>query len=396
MLSNKILYVCFRILTSPLEALFTLLIFILSKETDATPLQLALLASIKPLSSLIAYQLNRVIFENSARVKPFLIFLCLMGSLPCVFFPYISNCWYFIGAYGLFTIAVRASQPAWIETLNQKFPKEEIAKTVATGSACNFFMVTLVPFALSQFLDSSPQLWTFFFAGLAGINMINIAVLLQMPLTPKEIAPSIRNYWKEGFHILRSDRPFLKYQILFFLGGAGLVMLQPILPIYFKETLHLSYTQLTLAFSVCRGIAYMGSSPFFAKYAPRMSLYLLNAIVNFLSCLFVACVLASSGQTHWLYTAYLMYGAMLAGCEMSWNLSGPTFAKAKDSTIYSSLNLLCIGLRACICPFLGQFIFSHTNSFYSFILCGFICLLSLIYAFYLEKKETPSFSLEKS
>ena len=45
------------------------------------------------------------------------------------------------------------------------------------------------------------------------------------------------------------------------LGGAGLMFMQPVLPIFSEETLKLSYTELALAFAFCKGISFILSIP---------------------------------------------------------------------------------------------------------------------------------------
>ena len=49
---------------------------------------------------------------------------------------------------------------------------------------------------------------------------------------------------------------------------------------------------------------------------------------------------------------------MQAGSEMSWNLSGPIFADREDSSPYSALNVITVGIRGCVVPLLGTFLCS--------------------------------------
>ncbi len=60
--------------------------------------------------------------------------------------------------------------------------------------------------------------------------------------------------------------------------------------------------------------------------------------------------------------AYLAYGIMQAGSELSWHISGSYFAKNSDSTAYRSLNVISIGIHGCIAPILGTLIGFYTNA----------------------------------
>lgn len=374
---------------SPLEALFPLLIFILSKELHATPLQLTVLAASKPVVSLFAFQLSALLAGNSRLFRPFLMGMTLLSALPCLFFPVIGNNWFYIVSYALFMTTLRASVPAWIELLKCHAGLRKMSGIAATGSAINYAIMMALPVLLGFWMDHYPEVWKFAFFAFGLLLLLNLFVLsfLKTEGARKIKIQPLLSTWKEGWQLIRKRPDFAHYQVLFFLGGAGLVALQPILPIYFNESLHLSYTQLTVAFSLCKGLAFVASSPFWAKWAKNISLYKLNAAVNILSTLFVACILAAMEGEPWLWLAYLFYGAMQAGCEMSWNLSPPTFSQDKESTIYASINLFFVGLRGCICPFLGQAIFLYSGSFAVLDLAATACLLSVFYAWFLDKKD---------
>jgi hypothetical protein len=142
---------------------------------------------------------------------------------------------------------------------------------------------------------------------------------------------------------------------------------------------------LGIAFSLCKGLSFVLASPFWAKVANSISLYHLNAIMNLFTALFFALIIAASSNASWLFLAYFFYGIMQAGCEMSWNLSGPFFAGSKESTLYSSLNLACVGIRGCICPLLGYLFFTYFGALPVFIGSALICLMGTAYGLWLNR-----------
>jgi hypothetical protein len=90
--------------------------------------------------------------------------------------------------------------------------------------------------------------------------------------------------------------------------------------------------------------------------------------------------------------AYLLYGAMQAGSELSWNLSGPILARNEDSWIYSSVNVASVGIRGCIAPLLGSLLCAH---FPSFVVLSLSFILFL-FATYHMRKSGRSFALSKA
>jgi hypothetical protein len=91
-----------------------------------------------------------------------------------------------------------------------------------------------------------------------------------------------------------------------------------------------------------------------------------------------------------LYLAYLLYGAMQAGSELSWNLSGPIFAKHEESSTYTGVNVVSVGLRGCVAPPLGGFLCNLTGATVVLLMGGSFCILASLQLFLnRQKAEKP-------
>lgn len=394
-MDNKIkwLFFCNRLLCSPLEAIYMLLIFILSKELDATLIQLTILAATKPLASLFAFYLNTLIINKTHRIRSYLISLNIIGCLSCFLFPFTESSWFFIASYLIFMIALRSSFPAWMEILKKDLGLNDLGGVIANGSSINFMMIMIVPILIAPLLDSPyPGMWKILFFGMALLQLLNTALLfcLNCKSDEKSISSSfsigsiILSPWKDAWELCAKNKAFTNYLAMFFLGGAGLVAMQPILPVFFKENLHLSYQELTIAISLCKGIGFVFTSSLWAKW--NKNIYTLNACVNFLSCLFIAFLMMSEAYAFCIFTAFLIYGIMQSGCELSYSVSGPLFSKNNESISYSGMNLAIVGLRACIFPTMGQLLFAYSNAWMVFIFSGVLCFLGALYALALFKE----------
>jgi hypothetical protein len=84
---------------------------------------------------------------------------------------------------------------------------------------------------------------------------------------------------------------------------------------------------------------------------------------------------------------------MQAGSEMSWNLSGPIFARHEDSSTYTGVNVVTIGLRGCIAPPLGSLIANLTNATMALLMGGGFCLLATWQMYLNRKKEEKPYFL---
>lgn len=387
------LYIFNRLMTGPLEIIFTLLIFIMSKNLGATALHLTLIAYVKPISSLFAFYVSSLIFDHPKRIRPYLVINTIIGCLPCLCYPFIESPWFYIASYAVFMVTSKAVYPAWIEVLKSNTTMPVFTKTVSYGNSAFYFMSIVLPVIIGLLMDTLDDVWRYLFVGFALLKIMNLFVVFAIKTDIEIPAPKpFLDPLKKGWGLLKEKPAFAHYLALFFVGGAGIIGSQSILPLYFKDDLNLSYSELALAFSFCKGVSFVLTSPYWSKYSARISLYLMNSLLNLFTILFFILLIAAKGHTNLLYLAYLSYGVMLGGCELSKDLSGPYFSGSENSTIYSSMNLALVGIRGCICPFLGTLLFAYTGSVTVFIAAAIICALGSVYGLWIDRRYSAPVS----
>ena len=131
------------------------------------------------------------------------------------------------------------------------------------------------------------------------------------------------------------------------------MILQPALPKFFMDVLGLSYTELSIALNLCKGIGFVLTSQIWANGMHKTDILRFSTLVIVLGAVFPLILLFAQIHVLWIYVAYLVYGMMQAGSELSWHLSGPIFAKEGESSQFSGVNVLTVGLRGSVIPQLG-------------------------------------------
>ena len=298
-----------------------------------------------------------------------------------------------IFAHAFFMLSLRAVLPAWSEILKINLTPGFRSRVFSYGSMANYGMIIVVPLMVSPLLDIYPHSWKWLFFAFAALNCASFLLLLNLKLQNVFVeADGTHPYhfkspwvfidpWRKGWALIKECTDFRNYQIVFMLCGAGLMLMQPVLPVFFKDTLHLSYLQLTCATSVCKGMSFIVTSPYWATWLTKTSIHTFNFLVFTFAVIFSLLIIGSSSLLALIYCAYLFYGMMQAGSELSWNLSGPIFAKSKDSTLYTGINVAAVGIRGCIAPFLGELLFVQTHSATTVFLCGgSLCLIASFYS----------------
>lgn len=381
-------FVWSRILDTPFWAIFNMLPFILYKDLHATPLQLAAIITLKPLTSIFSMYWSALIHRRHERLLSNIIWSGILRHLPFFFFPLVNNVWFFIASFGFHMMLSRGAQPAWLEVLKINIPGISREKVFAYGSLLGYVGDAIFPFALGWLLDGYFQAWRWIFPFSALVSLV--AILWQVkipvkcelhadvrePLWSESLWKQLLKPWQDSWALMFQRPDFARFQVGFMLGGVGLMIMQPALPIYFVDKLHLSYTELAVALTTFKGIGFALSTPLWTNLISKINIYRFTSWVTGLISLFVFCVMMSQLNPAWLYLGYLTYGIMQSGSTLSWNLSGPMFSQQEDSSIYSSVNVVTVGLRGCFAPAIGSLLCAYGNAAYALILGGMICLLA--------------------
>lgn len=391
-------YTLTRLLNTPFWALYTLLPFIMWQDLQAGPWQIACIISMRPIVSLFSLYWSSRIKRRRDKLVSNIVWACALSHLPFLFVPWISHPWYFIFASAVYMLFHRGVNPAWMEVLKINIP-EELRKTVfAYGSAVYHAGGALLAIAIGWLLDDYFQAWRWLFPLTALISLVAILLLASMPIknelidrqateTVFSFKEQIAKPWKEAWELMKGKPDFCRFQIGFMLCGGGLMLWQPALPQFFFDTLHLNYKELTIAMTLCKCIGYTASVPIWTRLMNRFDIFQFTSGVAAMAALFPLGLMAAQWNMSWLYIAYLVYGAMQGGSELSWNLSGPIFSKQEDSSTYSSVNVMMVGIRGCVAPPLGSLFCNLAGSWAALLMGGGFCLMATWQMYFCRQKE---------
>lgn len=382
---TKLAYLLTSIFNAPFWAIYGMLVFILYKDLHATPLQVALLIALKPSVTLFSIYWSALIHKRPDRLRSNVIGAGILAHFPFFFFPWVESPWFIIFSGALYMLFMRGIKPAWMEILKLNLPETTRERVFSFGLSLSYGIGIVMPLLFGPLLDENIQLWRIIFPATAVLSLGGLFFQWRIPIpknlpinaVPKESFKSLlAKPWKTSWALLKSRPDFARFQLGFMLGGGALMIMQPALPLFFVDFLNLSYTELAIAIALCKGIGFTLTSRLWANLFSRTSIYRLSSLVTFLACLFPFFLLFAQMQFSWVFLAYIVYGIMQAGSELSWHLSGPHFSGKEDSSPFSSMNVLSAGLRGCIAPCIGALLCSSFNAIIVLILGGILCLLA--------------------
>ncbi|GAB4235628.1 MAG: hypothetical protein Tsb0021_15220 [Chlamydiales bacterium] len=268
-------------------------------------------------------------------------------------------------------------------------PSEAGRQIFAKASSLSYLGGAAFPFVFGWMMDNFLEAWRWIFFGTSLISLGLILIqsritvpLIKNPLNQAEnsLLQTLIHPWKNVWSILKQRRDFLHFQLAFMLGGFGLMIMKPALPQFVAEHLRLSYTEIGVAIALCKGIGYAATSNLWGRWMGMVNIYTFIACVTLMAALFPLGIILSEKTLTLFYGAWVIYGIMQAGSEMGWKMSGPIFSGAGDSSQYSTVNVLMVGIRGCIAPPLGALLVSEGFSFEMMILSSLLCLFACLYS----------------
>lgn len=372
-----------HLLNEPLQTLFHAFVaIILYQELHATKSQITLFTMIKPLVALLSLYWSFAIAKRLQKVVSNIIITGILARLPFFFVPLFDSPWLLIASAAFYMTLSRGGMPAWMEIMKQNLPEQERSKIFSLSSGLSYLEGVLLGIGIGIVLDQHSHAWKWIFPLTAAIGMISIFFQLKVPektAPPKIQTPALSlkeaifSPWREAKELLARRPDFRTFQWGYMLAGAGLMVTMPALPLFFVDYLKITYTELAIAVSVCKGLGFAFSSPFWSSCLNRFGIYRTSSLVSFSFALFPLILMLALFHSTYLYLAFFWYGISQGGSHLCWHLSGTIFAKDENSYPFSNINVLTVGVRALIAPPLGGLLCGYLGPFGTFFCCAFLC-----------------------
>ena len=142
-----------HILRAPFWAIYNLLLFILYKDLQASPFQIALFIALKPVVSIFSVYWSSSINKRPDRLLSNIVWAGVIGYLPFLFFPIIYDAWFVIFASALFMTMHRGVVPAWMEIFKRNLPGDAKQKIFSYGSIVSYIVGGILPLVIGPLLD---------------------------------------------------------------------------------------------------------------------------------------------------------------------------------------------------------------------------------------------------
>lgn len=335
--------------------------FVLYKDLGASALQLAIYCAIRPVMSLFSFYWSASLSRSQNKLLSNLMGAWVLARLPFVFLLFMQNVWYVLFAEGVFWLFHRAGTPALMEILKRNLDEQPRVRALSLSFVLQFLESIFIGSLFAWMLGYYPGAWKGLCCGCALIAMLGVFWQRRIPLSSASSKSSQSILWKErlvgpwrqSFDLLRKHPDFARFQIGFTLGGFGLMLSIPALTMFTSDVLCATHANVTVARSICMAVGITLTTFLWQRAVKKENVFWLLHLVLVGFAFYYFVLLMAQFHFHWYYTAFLIYGVAQAGSHLLWHLSGPLFAHKSNSTPFSTVNVLMVGLRGLIAPMLG-------------------------------------------
>ena len=372
-----------NLLSEPLATLYTLVTLVLYKGLGASPFQVALLVMLKPVVTILSFYWGSGLKGQGKRLKSNVIWAGIWMRLPFILCPFFDSIGYVIFASVNYMFFLRASSPAWIEILKRNLGENKRGKAFSTSASLGYLEGIFLAIGMGVLLDQNPTCWKVLFSVSALIGLVSIVFQARVPLAFEDevierisLKEKILRPWKDSYFLIKNRPDFAMFQWGFMACGFGIMLIQPVIPLFAVDVLGITYLEMTIAISIAKGLGFALSSPFWAKGLERVPISRLASFVFITVGLFPILMGASKLNLIWFFIAYFWYGVGQGGSHLIWNLSGPTFAGKEDSSRYTGVGVVLAGIRGGFGPPLGSQIATLFGPIAALGLGGLFCFCS--------------------
>jgi MFS family permease len=341
---------------------------VLKDKLNATDLQMGIFTMLSVVTMLFGIVGSELAAGRDKR--PFIIWFGMFSRGAFLLFLFCYTPWTFILIIGLFHMFNALVMPAtfamWQANVSSEARNRLWGLTVIVTTLINMVSAYIAGTVLDWNSDSFR--WLFPAAGLMG--MLGMLILGLAPLRRKyklvrerariNINELLIQPVGSFIRLMRRDRRYLNFEMVFFLYGLAVMLLFPVIPMYIVEVANMSYAQAGIATGILGQLGVLTLSPVWGWFMDRTGPFLLCIVVFSILAVFPLVLLAgmmpglSPGVVVALvYCAHLIFGSGMSGINVAWSMGPVMFAGDEDSSGYSGAHVTITGIRGLAGPMMG-------------------------------------------
>jgi MFS family permease len=301
----------------------------------------------------------------------------ILGRLSLLLVAGAGSAGSFTAVIAVATFLYGAVVPASNALLQRNFTAGERGRVLGLGIALQALTTIGISLLVGRIYDWRPESYRVVYPAAAVCGFLSCLTQARVRFRvrlgePREkrlfaaglgdaLAGAVRHPFAGAVQLLREDRGFRRYEAAYMVYGLAWMMLQPTIPVFLVEKLHVAYAEVANA----RGLIYFTmiavlSHPF-GRLLDRRGPLAVSRIAFTILATFPL-LLASARGVGMVYLAFLVYGCGMAAVNLGWTTGPIHFARERDSAGYMGAHVALVGVRAIIGGPFGIWLYRASGS----------------------------------
>jgi MFS family permease len=333
-----------------------------------------------------------------------LLIIAFFPSDPAVYTFNSVYHYIFLGIFLVYYFGNIVIYPAINVLLKTNYRHGNFGKLYGYSSSLNKIIMLLITLLYGVFLDMEPFAFRYAFLIVALTGVVSIWFLSRIDYSKVRQTPKAATWWASVLgsartmgRIMKTNKPYLEFEVSFMLYGFAFMLTAPVINIYFEDALQLNYSSVAFyknAYNILAIILLLFTGKLLGKMDPRnfSSLTFLSLLlyVFFMMMAQYFPVYTEFGNVR-IYPAlvlsFLFYGYFAATMVLLWNIGSAYFCSPEEADDYQSVHLFLTGIRAIFAPILGVFFFKMLGFTGNFLLAIALLAMAMGFSMYSRRKE---------
>jgi len=374
---------------------------ILKKSLLASDFQVTLLIFLTSSAFLFSIYGTEIINRSNNQARTIIV-MAVFSRMFLFLIPFFETPNFFIFCIAAMSYADSLIRPSWNTVFKHNYTNEKRSVLYSYASSLYTIVILIITTLLGYLLDLNYELYKIFYpvAGIFDIlaymnlaKMISLGNALENKFQTKFTGIISKKLFKDVLilpvrnllRIFKENKPFLRFEINFFLYGMAFMIASPAVPIFLVETLKLDYAPISIA----KGLVFYAATILFAPVMgkihgtgnpTRFCGYLFLALILYpvlmLSIKYFGIDSQLISTDMLLYFTFFYFGVIMSGVSLSWNLSSIFYAPHSEVANYQAVHITLTGVRGLFAPFIGYLILKYISIEATFIVSSCFFLIA--------------------
>jgi len=379
---------------------------ILKKSLEGSDFQVMILALLVSSAFLVSIYGSEIVNRSASRFRTIVIIGFTAKSF-LIILPLVNSSIFYI-----FCIAVGAYLDSmllsiWNIAFKHNYTEQSRSRLFSYASTVQTILLLISSTIIGYFLDINNNLYKilFPFAGVCGMLVYyNLAKMISLSIDDykgkNKIEKSHYSFKllkdivilpiRDLLRIFIRNKPFLRFEIYFFLYGMAFMVLTPVVPVFLVDDLELSYSPISIAKGFVFHSTLILFTPLMGRYHGKRNPTKFCGFVFLVLALYPIILVSAKhsllldfpvNKEYVVYIANFIFGFAMSGVTIAWALSSIYYAPVNQVSNYQAVHITLTGVRGIFSPALGYLVMKIFAIQYTFYLSAFLFILAGLFMF---------------